>query len=83
MVSPSAALAPLGVMTTVCRADGSILVQNDAARAAFATVPGDPAGPGALQRHFLDPDAAERLLRLAAGGGIAREQLAVYTNSGT
>jgi signal transduction histidine kinase len=83
---PNASASPSAVASTVMRTDGrpdaSIVVHNEAARAPFATVPGDPAGAGALQRHFVDPAAAERLLRLALTGCPAREELQVHTARG-
>jgi len=75
------AVAPQAVMSTVFRADGTILLQNSAARAGFAA----PAGDGTLSpflRHFTDPAEGMTLLARLTEGDIIRAELPVHTVQG-
>ncbi len=75
------AAVPQAVMSTVFRADGTILLQNSAARAGFAA----PDGDGTLTpflRHFADTAEGATLLARLADGDIIRAELPVHTVSG-
>lgn len=69
------------VMTTVFRADGTILSQNDTARAGFAAPEGDTRMSPFL-RHFVSPCDGMALLARVGQGEVVRAELAVHTTSG-
>ena len=79
-VSPIPATTPGAVMSTVFRADGSILLQNPASRAGFAAPDCD--GASAFLRHFVSPDEGTALLARMRGDETVRRELAVHTTAG-
>ncbi len=80
-VTPDDTAGPF-TMTTVCRPDGSIVLQNAAARAGFKSAPDSGHGFGPAARHFVDPaDGAARLARAAAGES-SRGEADVHTAAG-
>jgi PAS domain S-box-containing protein len=79
-VSPIPATNPGAVMSTVFRADGSILLQNPASRAGFAAPDCD--GVSTFLRHFVSPDEGTALLARMRGDETVRSELAVHTTVG-
>jgi signal transduction histidine kinase len=69
------------VMTTVFRADGSIVLQNPAAVSGFAA-PSDAAGLSPFLRHFADPAEGAALLDRLMAGQTVRSVVPVHTGSG-
>jgi signal transduction histidine kinase len=78
--APVIALARDAVMSTLFRADGSIFLQNAAARAGFAARQESDASP--FVRHFVSANEAEALLTRLARNETIRSELAVHTSSG-
>jgi signal transduction histidine kinase len=69
-------------MTTLFARDGTVRLQNPAARAAFAGDDTEGGGLSPFVRHFLDPREGARLLRLAAAGESVRAEPLVHTLTG-
>ena len=76
----AAVAADDAVMSTVFRADGTILWQNSAARAGFAAPEGD--GGSLFLRHFGSPGEAAVLLARMARNETVHSELPVHTSSG-
>ncbi len=68
-------------MSTLFRADGTILVQNRAASRDFAA-PQSGRGLSPFLRHFVDPREGVELLARLPGNDTVRAELPVHTNSG-
>ncbi len=83
---PSGPAAPVlaavqdATLSTVFRADGTILLQNPAARAGFAAAGGN--GTSLFERHFAAPRAAVALLARLARNETIKSELSVHTCSG-
>jgi signal transduction histidine kinase len=76
----AAAAAQDAVMSTVFRADGTILLQNPAARVGFAAPEGEETS--LFLRHFVSPREAAALLARMARNETIRSELPVHTSSG-
>ncbi len=75
------AAAVNAVMSTVFRADGTILLQNPASRAGFVAPEGDP-GQSPFLRHFVSPLEGAALLARLARGETVRAEHSVHTQQG-